>query len=101
LKAQALAGVHAQGAFYRPPTSASPHDTAILQHALRTSVAGGTRVALAFAAVVVAVGALLSFLIPRVAAPPARGADSLEPLEPLDIDPAFVVGRMTDPTVSV
>ncbi|HEV7524971.1 MAG TPA: MFS transporter [Acidimicrobiia bacterium] len=90
VKIQALAGVHAQGAFYRPPASTNPHDTTILQHALRTSVAGGTRVALLFAAVVVAVGALLSFLIPRVAAPTARGADDFEPLEPLDIDPALV-----------
>ena len=72
VKAQALAGVHAQGAFYKPPASTSPHDTSILQHALRTSVVGGTRFALLFAAVVVAVGALLSFLIPRVAGRPAR-----------------------------
>ncbi len=101
VKAQALAGVHAQGAFYKPPASTSPHDTAILQHALRTSVAGGTRVALVFAALVVAVGALLSFLIPRHVAPPARSADSLEPLEPLDVDPSLVDGRMADPTISV
>ena len=89
MKAQALAGVHAQGAFYKPPASTSPHDTTILQHALRTSVADGARVALLFAVVVVAAGALLSFLIPRVAAPPARAADRLEPLEPLDVDPAL------------
>ena len=89
VKAQALAGVHAQGAFYRPPTSTSPHDTTILQHALRTSVVSGTRVALLFAAVVVAIGALVSFLIPRVA-PPAQPVDRLEPLEPLDVDPALL-----------
>ena len=70
-KVQALAGVHAQGAFYQPPASTSPHDTSILQHALRTSVAGGTRIALVFAATVVLLGALVSFLIPRVAAPEA------------------------------
>lgn len=88
VKAQALVGVHAQGAFYKPPASTSAHDTAILQHALRTSVVSGTHVALLFAAVVVTVGAFLSFLIPRVS-PPARPADSLEPLEPLDVDPAL------------
>jgi EmrB/QacA subfamily drug resistance transporter len=89
VKAQALLGVHAQGAFYVPPRSTSPHDTTILQHALRTSVVSGTRVALLFAVVVVLLGALLSFLIPRIA-PPARPADRLEPLEPLDVDPALV-----------
>jgi MFS family permease len=88
VKVQALAGVHAQGAFYKPPASTSPHDTTILQHALRTSVANGTRVALVFAMVVVFAGALISFLIPRVAAPESPVSD-LEPLEPLDVDPAL------------
>ncbi len=90
VKAQALAGVHAQGAFYVPPASTSSHDTSIVQHALRTSVAGGTRAAILFAAVVVLFGALLSFLIPRVAAPAARAANELEPLEPLDVDPSLL-----------
>ncbi|MDQ1382987.1 MAG: hypothetical protein QOG65_366 [Actinomycetota bacterium] len=88
VKVQALAGVHAQGAFYKPPASTSAHDTTILQHALRTSVVNGTRVALVFAMCVVLAGALLSFLIPRVAAPESRVND-LEPLEPLDVDPAL------------
>jgi hypothetical protein len=90
VKVQALAGVHAQGAFYQPPASTSPHDTSILQHALRTSVAGGTRVALVFAAIVVLLGALVSFLIPRVAAPRPRMVDELEPVEPLDVDPSLL-----------
>jgi EmrB/QacA subfamily drug resistance transporter len=90
VKVQALAGVHAQGAFYQPPASTSAHDTTILQHALRTSVAGGTRTALVFAAAIVLIGALVSFLIPLVAAPKARGADDLEPLEILDIDPTLL-----------
>jgi EmrB/QacA subfamily drug resistance transporter len=90
VKVQALAGVHAQGAFYQPPASTSPHDTSILQHALRTSVAGGTRIALVFAAIVVLLGALVSFLIPRVAAPRPRLVDELESLEPLDVDPSLL-----------
>ena len=91
VKAQALTGVHAYGAFYTPPASTSPHDATILEHALRTSVVGGTRTALVFAASVVAVGAFLSFLIPRLAAPAksARTTNPLEPLEPLDVDPAL------------
>jgi EmrB/QacA subfamily drug resistance transporter len=90
IKVQALAGVHAQGAFYKPPASTSAHDTSILQHALRTSVAGGTRITLVFAAMVVLLGALVSFLIPRVAAPKPRVVDELEPLEPLDVDPTLL-----------
>jgi EmrB/QacA subfamily drug resistance transporter len=89
VKAQALAGVHAQGAFYRPTGTASAHDASILELALRTSVASGTRVALLFAVVVVSIGTALSFLIPRVAAP-KRSVNDLEPLEPLDVDPALM-----------
>ncbi len=88
VKVQALAGVRANGAFYQPPASTSPHDTSILQHALRLSVANGTRVALVFAIVVVLAGALVSFLIPRVSAP-ERPVNDLEAVEPLDVDPAL------------
>ncbi len=90
VKVQALAGVHASGAFYQPPASTNPHYTAILEHALRTSVASGTRAALVFAATIVLIGAAVSFLIPRVAAPGARAANEFEPVEPLDVDPALV-----------
>jgi EmrB/QacA subfamily drug resistance transporter len=93
VKAQALAGVHASGAYYRPSAATSAHDTSIVQHALRASVASGTRIALLFAATIVVIGACLSFLIPRIPAPARPGADSLEPLEPLDIDPSLVGSR--------
>jgi hypothetical protein len=93
VKAQALAGVHANGAYYRPSASTGAHDTSILQHALRASVASGTRIALLFAASIVVIGACLSFLIPRIPAPARRGADNLEPLEPLDVDPSLVGSR--------
>jgi EmrB/QacA subfamily drug resistance transporter len=92
LKAHALAGVHALGGSYLPPASTSPHDLATLQHALQASVTSGTRTALLFAIGVVALGALLSFLIPRRAAGTssvAGAADLFEPLEPLDVDPAL------------
>lgn len=93
VKTQALSGVHALGSNYRPPASVSPHDAAILTSALDHAVATGTRFALAFAILVVAGGALLSFLIPRAPAQPGersyREVDVLEPLEPLDPDPAF------------
>jgi len=94
--AQALSGVRAFGTNYRPPASLSPHDAALLTSALEHGVATGTRFALSFAIVVVAGGALLSFLIPRAPAQPGersyRSVDVLEPLEPLDPDPALVDG---------
>src|SRR5262249_50746362 len=89
VKLNALAGVHADGAYYRPTASTNAHDTSIVQHALRASVASGTRITLLFAAGIVVIGAFLSFLIPRIPAP-ARRVDNLEPLEPLDVDPSLV-----------
>jgi hypothetical protein len=94
VKAQALAGVHVSGANYQPPASTNRHDAALLTSALEHGVATGTRFALTFAIIVVAAGALLSFLIPRAPAQPGersfRSVDVLEPLEPLDPDPALV-----------
>jgi MFS family permease len=94
VKVNALAGVHALGSNYVPPASVSPRDTTLITSALEHGVATGTRYALSFAIVVVAAGALLSFLIPRAAAQPGersyRDADVFEPLEPLDPDPALV-----------
>jgi EmrB/QacA subfamily drug resistance transporter len=96
VKTHALSGVHALGANYRPPASMSPHDAALLRSALEHGVATGTRFALSFAIVVVAAGALLSFLIPRAPAQPGelsfRPVDVFEPLEPFDPDPALVDG---------
>ncbi|HEX4492056.1 MAG TPA: MFS transporter [Acidimicrobiia bacterium] len=93
VKAQAIAGVHALGPNYAPPASVSGRNAALLQSALEHGVTTGTRWALAFAVVVIAIGTALSFLIPRDAVPAgitAHTADSLEPLEPLDPDPALL-----------
>jgi len=96
-KAQALAGVHARGAFYTPSASTSAHDASVLQHALQASVASGTRVVLVFAIIVVSIGLCVSFLIPRkdVVPEPAavEAANRFEAVEPLDVDPALVEGR--------
>jgi len=94
LKAQALAGVHALGSGYTPANTASAANAAVLRAAVEQGVVHGTRVALIFAFVVVALGSLLSLLIPT--APPVdasehrHGADGFEPLEPLDPDPALL-----------
>jgi EmrB/QacA subfamily drug resistance transporter len=90
VKARALAGVHANGAYYRPPAGTGAHDSSLVGHALRASVASGTRIALLFAATIVVIGACLSFLIPRIPAPTRQAADNFEPLEPLDVDPSLV-----------
>jgi EmrB/QacA subfamily drug resistance transporter len=96
-KAQALAGVHARGAFYTPSGSTSAHDASLLEHALQTSVASATRVVLLFAIIVVSIGLVVSFLIPRkdvVPEPEAvQGANRFEAVEPLDVDPALVEGH--------
>ncbi|MCU1461712.1 MAG: hypothetical protein JWO37_1787 [Acidimicrobiales bacterium] len=96
VKAQALAGVHALGSGYSPPPSASRADAAFLQRATQQAVTSGTRFALVFAAVVIALGAGVSLLIPSDASRPdrgrARGVNELEPLEPFDPDPALLGG---------
>ncbi|MCU1456000.1 MAG: family efflux transporter permease subunit [Actinomycetia bacterium] len=91
LKRQALAGIRALGANWQPATSVPAHDAQLLRHALEQAVTTGTRFALVFAIVVVATGALLSFLIPnRVDSAAALQTDGFEPLEPMDVDPELV-----------
>ena len=88
--------MHARGAFYTP-AGTSAHDASLLQHALQTSVASATRVVLLFAIIVVSIGLVVSFLIPRkdvVPEPEAvQGANRFEAVEPLDVDPALVEGH--------
>jgi hypothetical protein len=93
LKAQAVAGVHALASGYAPPKTASAFDAGIVRAAVQQGVVHGTRVALTFAFVAVALGALCSLLIPTTPPLPVDelrpGADGFEPLEPLDPDPAL------------
>jgi len=93
LKAQAVAGVHALASGYAPPNTASAVNAGVLRAAVQHGVVHGTRVALTFAFVAVALGALCSLLIPTTPPFPAdehrHGADGFEPLEPLDPDPAL------------
>jgi hypothetical protein len=94
LKAQAVAGVHTQGSGYTAPKGAGHAAAAVVRVAVEQGVLHGTRVALAFAFVVVGIGAVVSLLIPNTAPIPAsarrHGADGFEPLEPLDPDPALL-----------
>jgi MFS family permease len=88
LKAEAKAAVHALGSNFAVPSGASAHDANVLRQALESGVATGTRYALAFAAIVVGLGAVFSFLIPRDVVVPGddgmRAVNAFEPLEPMD-----------------
>ena len=94
VKAAAITGVHGSGANYAPPAGLSHANAAVLRSAVERGVTSGTRIALMFAFVVVAIGTVVSFLIPNTA-PPAddritRALEGFEPLEPLDADPALL-----------
>jgi EmrB/QacA subfamily drug resistance transporter len=65
VKASTLAGIHAFGSGYSPPRTLRPGDAAVVSNAVQHGVTTGTRWALLFAAGVILVGTLLSFLIPR------------------------------------
>jgi EmrB/QacA subfamily drug resistance transporter len=89
LKAVARSRVHALGTNYTPPHDISHRDLDALRHALTTAVSSGVRFALVFATFVVAVGAIVSWLIPRDEPAPedalhgyADDFDALEPIEP-------------------
>lgn len=102
VRSAAVAGVREYGPSFRPATTLPLDQIARIEAVIAQSLADATRVALAFAAVLVALGALASFLIPRH--PPAvRPADDaardtaaveaikvFEPFEPMDLDPALI-----------
>jgi hypothetical protein len=80
--------VHAVGSSYAPPAGTGAHDAGIISHLLQLSVTTGTKTALTFSIIMVAIGLGLSFLIPPVPAEVGeRAADRLEPVEPIDVDP--------------
>jgi hypothetical protein len=79
--------VRAAGRAYTPPRSVSPSDAAVIQRAISHGVLSGTHWALLFAAGVLLVGALVSFLIPRD--PHSAKEAPLEAL-PLAADPLAV-----------
>ena len=62
---QAAAGVRAVGSCYTPPPSVGPSNARVVQHAISNGVLSGTHWALLFAAGVLLLGALVSFLIPN------------------------------------
>jgi hypothetical protein len=78
-KVAADTGIHELGLNYVPPAATSPKDTAIVQSAVEDGTVAGTRTAMVFAIAVVALGTVLSFLIPNVRAPAhEHAADAYE-----------------------
>jgi EmrB/QacA subfamily drug resistance transporter len=66
---QAIEGLEALGANWRPDPSVGPEAAGTLNHLFDQALAGGTRWALLFAGAVVLAGAFLSLLIPQVEPP--------------------------------
>jgi EmrB/QacA subfamily drug resistance transporter len=88
VKEAASAQLRSAGVGFRPPAGAAAQDVSTLRHILETSLTTGARPALLFAAVVVTLGAGLSFLIPRLPPPPAdelaAGLTTIDPVEALE-----------------
>jgi MFS family permease len=96
LRDTAVAGVHTQGASFPVPRGVSGVDATTLSHALATGITDATRPALLLAAAFVAVGAVLSLLLPHVrptTGEPEPLVESLVALEPVEPDPAVVLSR--------
>jgi EmrB/QacA subfamily drug resistance transporter len=96
LRDTAVSGVQAQGASFPVPRGTPSIDAAALSHALSTGITEAVRPALLLAAGFVFVGAVLSLLLPRT--PPVTGeheplVETLVVMEPVEPDPALVVGR--------
>ena len=72
-----ISGIHAQGVNFAPPPGTPKAQATALVHALEQSVVAGARPALLFAAAVVALGAVLSLLIPNIG-PVSRPSDTSE-----------------------
>ena len=89
LKTTVAQQLHSAGVGFRPPAGVAGHDVATLRHILETSLASGARPAMLFAGAVVAAGAALSFLIPRLDPPPADelpgGLETIDPVEALEV----------------
>jgi MFS family permease len=94
LRHAAVVGIRSQGSGFRPPRGTSAVDAGALHQALASGITGAVRPALLIAAGFVAVGTLLSFLLPRdVGAPagPEPLVEALVVLEPVEPDPRTVL----------
>jgi MFS family permease len=93
VKDTALGQLHVAGVGFTPSAGLPADASAELGHIVETAIAAGVRPAIFFAAVVVGIGTLLSFLIPPVAVAGTVEeplVQRLEAFEPIDVDPAIV-----------
>jgi predicted MFS family arabinose efflux permease len=93
LREVAVAGIRAQGAGFRAPQGTPAVDSAALQHALASGITDAIRPVLLLAAGFVAMGTLLSLLIPRRVgrhAEPEPLVEALAVVEPVMPDRAEV-----------
>jgi len=100
LRDTAVAGVHAQGAGFPVPPGTAAGDAAALSHALATGITDAAQPALLLAAAFVAIGAVLSLLLPKTPpVPPSEPmpvVEAFDPLEPIEPD-AFTRVRVSAP----
>ncbi len=85
VKATVITGVRAGGVSFDATSVGSPGAATTVRHALDAAVTAGARPALFFAAGVVAIGTMVSFLIPNVG---PLDVEEIVELESLDADPA-------------
>jgi len=100
LRAAAEQGIRAQGAGFPVPKGTAAPDASALMHALATGITDATRPALLVAAGFVTFGAVLSLLLPKTP-PVAAGepfVETLEALEPVEVDPALLRGLTRGPS---
>jgi hypothetical protein len=100
LQAAAEQGIRAQGAGFPVPKGTAATDASALTHALATGITDATRPALLVAAGFVMFGAVLSLLLPKTP-PVAAGepfVETLEALEPVEVDPAVLRGLIRGPS---
>jgi EmrB/QacA subfamily drug resistance transporter len=92
VKAQAVKGIHDFGANYLPPQTGGAGITHTLRNIVSSAAANATHDALLFAAAVVTIGAILSFLIPRIpvveVSPMEELIEDLQPFSPLQLEGA-------------
>ncbi|MCU1456858.1 MAG: family efflux transporter permease subunit [Actinomycetia bacterium] len=102
LKARSLVAVKLDGVNFAPPSGATSRDVAELRHILESAVAAGARPALFFAATVVAIGAILSLLIPRASlvvttSPEFEVIETFEAFDSLDLQRAATAAERNGP----
>jgi EmrB/QacA subfamily drug resistance transporter len=83
LKTQAIAELHASGVAFTAPSGISVRDASTLRTTIESSITAGARPALLFAAAVVALGAAVSRLIPKVVQTALESDDAVDIIDPL------------------